>query len=100
MASATQTVKKTANVAEWLLKSIYEYIKRLITVNIPTKFTWLIDKYYPWAKGIINHPRMHSSLGPDLLPYAKGGMAGIMAALTIGLVLVLLFTALVRSLWK
>ena len=100
MATATSVVKKTMSVAEWLLKFIYEHLKRFITVNVPSKFIWLTDKYFPWAKGVVNHPKMNSSLGPDVLPYAKSGVAGIMVGLTIGLVPLLLFTAFIRSFWK
>jgi hypothetical protein len=100
MASATQTVKKTAHVAEWLLKSLYEYLKRLITVNVPSKVTWLTDTYYPMAKGLVNHPTMYSGMNTELMSCIKAVVAGIMVGLAIGLVPVLLCTALVRSLWK
>lgn len=102
MATATSTsvVKRTMSVAEWLLKFIYEYLKRLITVNVPIKFLWMTDTYYPWAKGLVDHPTMYSGMNTKFVSCTKAVVAGIMAALAIGLVAVLLFTALVRSFWK
>ncbi len=100
MASVSSAVKSGSNVADWLLGFIFGYIERFFTVNIPKQFKWMRDRYYPWAKGRVNHPTMYSRLNHKVLPCAKNGMALLMVLLGLVAVVVLWVWVFMRSFRK
>ena len=100
MASVSSAVKSGSNVADWLLGFIFGYIERFITVNIPKQFKWMKDFYYPWAKGLVNHPKFSSITNSNLRDFTKFLTAVVAVVVGVGLAYVLWVWCLIRSLRK